>query len=379
MKIKKIIFLTLLVGSVASLFGVMSSSDESAPERVKLKALALKQVDSFFLPLDSVTTSNNEFYQYLETDSGAYLTFLNPLVNSLYFYNLDQRALVKKVPLAKRGPNGMGSLLSSYEIISPDTILFHSRNQRRLYVTNGQGKVLKRYPLYKEGLDVYPSSRRGAGIKKIGNKVYLNNDLGCSTDNARLSMMQMSLDLTDGSLNEFLSLPEAYETEKKTYWPRKLCHLYSTFDANTNQMVYSFPGNEEVVKYDLDQSYESLTTGSGYLGNPKAIHISRFPADPMSEFKSFLGYNRYGRIHVDPYNELFLRSYYYKTPQEQLDQNILRTKSSLIIFDKENNMLGEAELIGAHELFFTKAGMHQVLFNSNIEDSLEIRVFDYNF
>lgn len=361
------------------LWGFLVMGCANGVDTPKLDKLELKLTDNFFLPLDSVTTSNNLFYQVLETDSSTYLTFLNPLVNALYTYDLKRRSIVRVLPIAKEGPNGLGHRVTSFQIISADSILFHSYYRRSLYLTNGQGVVQKTYPLHGDTLEYYPESRAGAGFIRYGSKVFINSGMGCSTTTPELFKTQLIIGLHDSLFNEFLPLPISYKTKRNTFWPKKYCQLYSSFDPDSKRIIYGFAGDENLYFYNMEDDIVQVPMGTGYLGNQKAIPLSRFPGDPMGEFKAFLTYNRFGRVHFDPYRNLILRTFYYRTSDELLAENILRSRASLIVANKQMEILGEAELKGSDEIFFTREGMHQVLFNSGREDSLEIQVYEVVF
>lgn len=371
--VKSIYLNVLTATSFLAIVGCVNTDAEALLNPIDL------ELKEHFLPLDSVTTSNNEFYQVLETDSGTYFTFLNPLVLAIYTYDLDKRELVKTIPLEKDGPNGLGEKVMSYQIISKDSIILHSYYKRSLILINEHGQVLKKYPLYTDSIDHFPRTGDGAGIQKIGHQLFLNSGMGCSTEEPENFSTQIAIDLNDSTITEILPLSSSYRAKKNNFWPRKYCDLFSTYTDSLKGLVYSFAGDESIYYYDTNDTLTSVPFGKGKLGNQRPIPFGKFPKDAMSEFVTFLSYNRFGRIHYDRYRQLLIRSFHNRTPNELIEENILRTESALIVANEKMEVLGEAQLSGDHELFFTQEGLHQVLFNSNREDSLEIRLYEYNF
>jgi len=97
------------------------------------------------LPLDDKTGFWHYSMAVDEVSEVDMLSFLNPLNNSLYIYDLENSVLSSKTSFDSEGPNGTGSLtLAFHKYINPDTVLVFNIWQGVMYFTNVKGTVTKK-------------------------------------------------------------------------------------------------------------------------------------------------------------------------------------------------------------------------------------------
>lgn len=361
-----------------SLLVFIYSCDDNKISRPELSKLELNEVGKVFLPLDSQTTAINEFYQVLETDSMILFTFFNALNYNLYFYNFNEKTFLKKIPFKKEGPNGIGTYITSYQIVSNEQVIFHTYYERKLSFCNMTGEVIKSFRLHNERNNFYALTNQYASFFIEDNLVTMPSGISCNRIDGVHPLNMMQFDLEDSSINAFLDFPSSYDKSDNKFWPESLCDIYLSRGKDANILV-SFPLSDSVISINDDKVTSKHYFGAPNFESDKAIRRSRATGDPMEEIKLTLGYKRYSIIHYDPYKKIHLRSFLDQTDQELLDQNILRLNQSLLVADENLNPIGEMTFQGSDNLFFTKDGMYQIIYSVDIEDSLEVRHYEYGF
>ncbi|MCE7994097.1 MAG: DUF4221 family protein [Roseivirga sp.] len=360
------------------LFIVSCTSQGSAGDEF-LAPLALIETDEIDLVLDKETTSNNSFYQLIDTDSMPLLAFFNPLNSAIYMYNLDNGKFKKRIDFAKEGPNGIGDRITSFNVISKDSILIHSYYKRKIFFMNWQAEAKGELKLYSETVEIAPQTSRGAGLVWDDSWFYLASGNSCLKlkDFQPASIIKVS---RDGSgIEEVVSFPDSYLVQNKGYWPKKLCDVFSAYNPEKKSIIYSFPLEEKIIVVNEKGGVEEFDFGIPNFEKQKGLSPSEYPGDPFAEFKAFLGYSRFANIYYDPYRKVYLRSFYKKTPTEMLEENKLVSEKSMIAANDDFEVLGEVDFQGTENLVFGKKGLYQILFDNNVEDTLKIKRYEYGF
>lgn len=360
------------------LSSISCTRKNEAPQR-DLKNIEMELVREFYLPLDNETTTNNPYYQYIDSDSASMLVFFNPLNYHLYFYDLISRELITKLPFEKKGPNAIGDRVTYFNVINRDSILFHSYYSRSLFLNRWSGERIAQHKMFSDNLDVYPESGVGNPVLKIGDSYFLTTGNSCNTTSQDRKSTILTYNEKELSLEASAEYSEAYQLGKSEFWPNQLCTIYKTEHPNGKSLIYSYKLDNHITITDLNTNVQQVEFSHPNFKLKSPLSPATRPSDAMSEFKVSLSYPQYGPILYDKYRNSFIRFFYDETPKNELDQNLLKAYQSLIISDAEFNLKAQANFTGATTVFFNEEGMNQVVYNSKIEDSLKVKVYRYEY
>ena len=96
--------------------------------------------------LDYETAPRPPYMQMFEDSNGKRtLTFLNPYINGIYFYDYENAVFTGKIEYEKEGPNGI-RWLEAYYIKNLDSIYVYNR-PIELALTDSTGRVKQRISL----------------------------------------------------------------------------------------------------------------------------------------------------------------------------------------------------------------------------------------
>jgi hypothetical protein len=110
------------------------------PNQPGNRQCALVKTGDLDIPVDTTSLNYSTYPVYHEQDGKAYLGMENANQHSIDFYDLAKKQLVKRVKLAKAGPNGVSSTRYFF-IVSFDSILVVPKNFDRIYVVDSTGRV----------------------------------------------------------------------------------------------------------------------------------------------------------------------------------------------------------------------------------------------
>ncbi len=115
---------------------------------------------------------------YTAPDSSKYLFYLNGQGNDIYIFSIDSAKLVKTIKLVTEGPNGVGGMVSGFEVINFDSIYVTSSFIRRLFIVNSDAKVISTvdYSEFKQEYLVNPGVSETFANMRLGfkdGKIYM--------------------------------------------------------------------------------------------------------------------------------------------------------------------------------------------------------------
>lgn len=364
------------------LFLVFASCASDRNERVSLPKLKIEEIRSIKLPLDAETTNSNPYYQYIETDSMPLLALFNRLNYSVYLFDLRSERQVAKYAFEENGPDGLGSRVTFFQIASKDSVFFHSYYNRKIYVNKLSGQRVHSYKLYSENSELYPESGAGFPVTVLPDRLVVGSGLPCNWQGDEWGRKDAVtvVNRTNDSVSFNFEQSASYTNKGGgVYWPHQLCALYSAYNSESGQFVYSSPLENEVKLTDHKGEVVSVDFSSHEFHYEGAVKKANLSNDPMTQLRQWLGYSRYGSIHYDPFRKLYLRAFYPEIPDEKLEQDDLRVSRKMLIANEAVELLGEADFSGNDDIFFTSEGINQVIFDSSNEDVLEVKVYKYVF
>ena len=348
--------------------GIFSCANKESDEKLE-ETLVFDLNRQIRLPLDSVSTSSNNYYQLVEVNSKSRLYFFNKLNYRIYCYDLDSEALLKTWLFEKEGPNGLGSRVTSFKLLTDSTIIFHSYYRRELIFSKISGDVIQRVPLQNQNLAFSPITSQNQPFIYRDEEFLVYSGRTSNREKLEDEWFILRYKTRDSSISDTgIRLPDFYQTSSNEYFPADLSEPTLTFNSNRKTSLISFPLSDSVIVLNKNGDYSMQYLGTNYhdLGDPLR---KGSPKNPMEQIKDVMRFSRYGSIHFDPYRHIYLRTYMSKTSDELLDANRLVVKQKIVI----------ADFKGTDQLLFSKNGMYQVLFDNSQEDDLIINVFEYGF
>ncbi|KYG78961.1 DUF4221 family protein [Roseivirga echinicomitans] len=343
------------------------------------ETLELAFVKDIYLNLDNETSARgNSFYQLLDRDSVTQIAFFNRLNFNLYIYDLINGKLEEQIKFEKGGPDGLGDMIMAFHIAEDNKINFHSYYRSELIVANFSGEVESRLKMRKDDLDFMPVSSQNKPFIELEDDVFIysgktSNDL----DFLNAPMLLRYNIKNNQSEDTGVRLPDLYTTGASEFIPGDLSEPSLTSNPEGKILLLSFPLDDSVKVISVNGEVKSVFFGINSHELESPLKKDNGARDPLGKLKDLLTFSRYGAVKYDPYRKIYLRTYIDKTPQNLLDQDILKGDQKIVFADSSLNVIGVADFIGTDNLLFSKEGMLQVMYNSQLEDSLQIKVFKY--
>lgn len=356
-----------LVVGLSVLFLLSCSGKRDAENEKKSYTYELHQTGNIkSFPLDA-ETRYNAFYLYAFEDKGkAYLSFLNYRTNQILFYDLNTCKFLFKTELDKEGPNGIG-LASGYYIQDFNHIYVSSYAYSGLMKVDTSKQIVQKIPYKKttQGYNIVPSyapsSHPYDAPVQIGNRIYITQSAANHIYPSEKTPVSVSIDTVSW---EYDSLPFTYGdalSEAQLAAPETYCSRI--FDGKN--FIYSFCVEPDIFVASIDhKQIQRIDVKSQYI---RDIPLDRYPDDMDKGARMNLEVARYGDLIYDKYRNVYYRFAY---PSTSLDMDTKwigksvygRKKCSIIILDKEFNIIGETLLpegvYNSYVFFIDKAGLY---------------------
>jgi len=132
---------------VSSLILILSScNNERKQEEDSHPRLSFESKGYISIPIDSLSLNYSTYPYYLHNDTADYYITGNEIINSVDFYDLKIKKLIRRNVYPKQGDNG---ILFTHDVYakSLDSIYLYCYDDKKVLLTNFQGEVLHRYKL----------------------------------------------------------------------------------------------------------------------------------------------------------------------------------------------------------------------------------------
>lgn len=134
-----------LIGVAAiALSGCSNLKDSAEVTKKSETALSLISSGTIDIPIDSASLNSSLYPVYYTNDTAEYYIAGNEFLNSIDFYDLDKKKLVKRNVYPKKGVSGLESPLRIF-VKSLDSIYVYSKDEFQMVLTNFNGEFLARY------------------------------------------------------------------------------------------------------------------------------------------------------------------------------------------------------------------------------------------
>ena len=355
---KQHLLLTLLSAYSIILFSCQNSSKKSNATY----EISLIEAKKIVLPVDENTYYLSKSMFQFEEDDKEYLLFgnLEKHQHELLIYDIEEQNLHKRIPLEKQGPNGVPGIYGSIPFYDSKTVLVSQYNLGRISIIDGEGNVVRKYNM-RQATDnnkrrgLWVDSRFGVSffytpsfikdsIVYFSNGIFIRKRL--NREDWKTIPMFNSLNLKNGHINTLpINYPDIFEDDVKV--PAGGGYEF-TYDYNYKQerLVCSFTGYDSImVTDDLKQVYWR-NGKSRYL---KSIRPRVYEADGLNWLREATESPSYHNIMYDKYRDVYYRiaelPYEFKQ-NESLVGTPKAREFSVIIFDKDLNIIGETKFPG---------------------------------
>jgi uncharacterized protein DUF4221 len=360
---KKLTFLILLLYSAAF---YQCGEDQNSEGKRKGRSY-FKEVSEIRFPLDSLTSFFQNSIQYREVGDSGYLSIFNEAANSIYEYAYDDKRSRKIVHFEKEGPNGIGSNYKMGHLIAgADSIFLLNYLTKELFLTNFEGKVLKKYSLAADDEKTQPSVQLDTRYTayKTGKKIYFIGANYFHQDDNTSLLNSIVLDLESGEKSYHFPRPEIYNEGNWGYFKYIVYHCYN---PGTKKLVYSFGVSDSLFETSLDfETTIGHPARSRHFGEIKPLteNLNETVAEErIDEYD--MTTPCYGPVLFDKYNELYYRFAFLPILTDDYksgDRSRQKTKTSIIVLDTRFKFIDEMILpVDGYMIimyFINREGLH---------------------
>ena len=349
----------LYIFIIVLLIGCFISCQNSPKESSATYDIGLVESKKIVLPVDENTYYlSKSMFQFEENDK-EYLMFgnLEKRQHELLIYDIEGQNLQRRIPLDKEGPNGIPAICGCIPFGDSSNFLISQHNAGRATIADGEGNVLRRYNMKKTtsknglwadcrfGLSYFhtPSFTKDS-IVYFSNGFFLRKRL--NREDWKTIPMFNSLNLKNGHVGTLsINYPDIFEDDVKV--PAGGGYNF-TYDYNYKQerLVCSLTGYDSIMVTDDLKQVRWYNGKSRYL---KSIRPRVYEADGLNWLREATENPAYHNIMYDKYRDVYYRiaefPYEFK-PNESAFDDPKGREFSIIIFDKDLNIIGETKFPG---------------------------------
>ena len=315
----------------------------------------LTETKKIILPADENTYYMSKAIFPIEENGKEYLQFGNfeKRQREILVYDIEEQSLYKRIPLSKDGPNGVPALIGCKPFEGTNTFITFQSAARRLSIVNDKGEVLKRYHVeLPEGYFTYIEDGFSYFYNPsfcIDSVLYFYHGLNkaqMKTHEWKEVSAFTYLNLKNGEVGQVpIHYPSIYEHDVEN----PVGGFKFTYDYNydKNRLVCSF------TDYDSLMVSDDLKNVRWYNGKSRYMKSIRPVLDEVSEgIQALVKLSerpRYQNFMYDKFRDVYYRiaelPYELKKNESPYD-DIRGREFSIIIFDKDLNIIGETKFPG---------------------------------
>ncbi|MCH7402328.1 DUF4221 family protein [Belliella kenyensis] len=318
----------------------ISEDSDSNQKNESFEYLKYKLDYKFTITLKETSTYSSNLQVY-EKDDEELLLFADAKNNGrIFFFNINNGALVDKIEFELEGPNGIGRM-NGFHYINEDTILIVNSFQYKVLHLNSTGSIIDRFDLKSPNGSLsilpHPTSKSVSGM--IGDQLYIKG-VGeknpYEKDYYNEMKVTQKLDLQNRSVNSGIGFPEKY---RNNYF-----HLSTAIeffqDVKHNYIYQSFPSEEEVYVYDKDFSLIKSFGVNHRLVKPLG-KVKESDVNSDNGYKMLYSNGKYTGVYVDLYKKYLYRAAVIPPINPDQFSNYKEIKDNvrqgLVIYDLEND------------------------------------------
>ena len=298
------------------------------------------------LLLDSDTKSNTKsLFLYKNKTGKEYITFQNQFKNEIYFYNIENQKFEFKITPNLDGNNGVG-MSFGYYIQNLDSIFLTNSEVEEIALIDSSAK-LKEQLVYDKASDgtllrrSFSTTNFFRPLTIIGNKIYT---ISRCNRNIHPNPVSITIDMKTKKVDY---LPFEYPQIQNNINKMKTFGLEDQFSRvfDGNHFIYSFYFEEDIFVASIDhKKIQRKKVKSKYINSVRLLDDFG-----KSTIQEACENPNYGNMIYDPYRSVYYRIAF---PEVEFDHKLEmneaielldygRKKFSIIILDKEFNIIGE--------------------------------------
>ena len=339
------------------------SCQNSLKESTATYDVCLTESKKIVLPVDENTYYLSKSIFQFEEDNKEYLFFGNfeKRQHEILIYDIENQNLYKRIPLEKEGPNGVPAIYGCIPYFNSKTFLVSQHNIGSTTVIDGEGNVLRKYNIRQpqNRNRLWADCRYGLSFFYTpsfmkDSIVYFRNGIFTQHMNREVWKtipMFNSLNLKSGHIGTLpINYPDIFEDDVKV--PAGGGYNF-TYDYNYKQerLVCSLTGYDSIMVMDDLKQVRWYNGKSRYL---KSVRPRVYEANGFDWLRESKGGIKYHNIMYDKYRNVYYRiaefPYEFK-PNESAFDDPKGREFSIIIFDKDLNIIGETKFPGNKYLY----------------------------
>ena len=340
---------------------------DSPKESIATYDIGLAESKKIVLPVDENTYYLSKSIFQFEEDNKEYLLFgnLEKRQHELLIYDIEKQNLHKRIPLEKEGPNGVPGIWGCIPFFDSKTFLVSQHNSGRMSIIDGEGNVVQKYSMRQSSdktkrIGLWVDSRFGVSffytpsfikdsIVYFSNGIFIQYKINQRLDREVWKTIPMfnSLNLKNGHIHTLpIKYPDIFEDDVKV--PAGGGYEF-TYDYNYKQerLVCSLTGYDSIMVTDDLKQVRWYNGKSRYL---KSMRPKVYEADGFDWLREATENPAYHNIMYDKYRDVYYRivelPYELKQNESPFDTPTGR-EFSVIIFDKDLNIIGETKFPGS--------------------------------
>ena len=344
---------------------------DSPKESIAIYDIGLAESKKIVLPVDENTYYLSKSIFQFEEDDKEYLLFgnLEKRQHELLIYDIEKQNLHKRIPLEKEGPNGVPGIWGCIPFFDSKTFLVSQHNSGRMSIIDGEGNVVQKYSMRQSSdktkrRGLWVDSRFGVSffytpsfikdsIVYFSNGIFIQYKINQRLDREVWKTIPMfnSLNLKNGHIHTLpIKYPDIFEDDVKV--PAGGGYEF-TYDYNYKQerLVCSLTGYDSIMVTDDLKQVRWYNGKSRYL---KSMRPKVYEADGFDWLREATENPAYHNIMYDKYRDVYYRivelPYELKQNESPFDTPKGR-EFSIIIFDKDLNIIGETKFPGNKYLY----------------------------
>ena len=348
---KQHLSLTLL-----SAYSIILFSCQNLPkESTATYDIGLVEAKKITLPIDENTYyMSKRMFQY-EVEGKERLFFGNfeKSAYEIILFDLEKECVYKKVPLRKEGPNAVPAIIGCKPFMNTNGFIAFQPGMQRITVLDENGNILKYY-------STNPNDGRFItyidGISNAFMPTFMNDSVVYFSSRPQKPNMKShewsnvplfsSLDLKTGKIDQsIVCFPSIFKQDVKHLsmgWE----FLYD-YNSEQNRLVCSFTGYDSLMVTDDMCNVKWYDGKSRYL---KSQHPKLYESGNLLQTLTKMKENpSYCHIMYDKYRDVYYRfaemTYELQSNESPFDDPKGR-EFSVIIFDKDLNIIGETKFPG---------------------------------
>ena len=343
-----------IVISALSMFCLLScqqKADVSNTQYIK----DLIETHKLTLPVDENTYYMSKSMFQFEENNKEYLYFGNfqKRQYEILIYDLEAQNLYKRIPLLKEGPNGVPNVSGCKPFEDSNTYFLFQHHLRRLSIINDQGELLRYYPVkLPEGQFTHCND----GWSYFYNPSFCVDSIVYFYHGLNKAQMKTH-EWKDVSMFTYLNMKNGEVGPLPIHYPSIFDHdvenpaggFKFSYDYNyeQNKLVCSFTGYDSLMVSDDLQNVRWYNGKSRYMESIRPILYEA--SGGIQSLAKLKERGKYHNLMYDRYRDVYYRiaelPYEFKQNESPFDDPRGR-EFSIIIFDKDFNIIGETKFPG---------------------------------